>query len=101
MQIVIDINADYYEMIKHDVEINHSDYLPVKLIAKGTPFPEAKWEEKSVINIEDEPNAITEWQSARCSNCNLYHTTPYSYYFDNYNYCPNCGARMTESEDKE
>ena len=34
------------------------------------------------------------WQSAKCSVCGRYHTTPYMYSFKNYNYCPNCGARM-------
>ena len=48
-----------------------------------------QWEEKSVFEGE-----IQEWQSARCSVCNKYHTTPYLYYFDSFNYCPNCGASM-------
>jgi len=38
MQIVIDIDEDYYELIKHDVK-NGMDYLPCKLIANGTPLP--------------------------------------------------------------
>ena len=49
-----------------------------------------KWEERGVSTEK----AIDEWQSARCSACGLYHTTPYLYYFRDYNYCPNCGARM-------
>ena len=40
---------------------------------------------------------IEEWQSAYCSICGKYHTTPYAYYFINYDYCPNCGALMSES----
>ena len=54
-----------------------------------------KWEEKEVHEkgtLED----IEEWQSARCSACGKYHTAPYMYYFNNYNFCPNCGAKMTE-----
>ena len=54
-----------------------------------------KWEEKEVHEkgtLED----IEEWQSARCSVCGKYHTAPYMYYFNNYNFCPNCGAKMTE-----
>lgn len=47
-----------------------------------------RWLEKEVITDK----VIEEWQSARCSKCNLYHTTPFSYYFDNYNFCPNCGS---------
>lgn len=49
-----------------------------------------KWEEREVSSEK----VIDEWQSARCSVCGKYHTTPYMYYFVNYNYCPNCGARM-------
>ena len=54
-----------------------------------------EWLEKEV----NDDIKITEWQSARCSNCGLYHTTPYMYYFDEYNYCPNCGADMRGEED--
>ena len=52
--------------------------------------PTAEWLECKVI---DDVN-IDEWQSAKCSACGLYHTTPYMYYFSNYKFCPNCGARM-------
>lgn len=38
MQIVIDIDEDYYEIIKHDVD-KGMDYLPCVLIAKGAPLP--------------------------------------------------------------
>lgn len=99
MKLVIDLRDKDYERIKSMYIHNNATAEDFRrIILNGTALSDAKWEEKSVINIEDEPNAITEWQSARCSNCNLYHTTPYSYYFDNYKYCPNCGARMAESE---
>ena len=39
MKIVIDIDEDYYEIIKHDVNVNHNDYKPLKIIANGTPLP--------------------------------------------------------------
>ena len=38
MQIVIDIDEDYYELIKHDVKYG-MDYLPFELIANGIPLP--------------------------------------------------------------
>ena len=38
MFIVIDIDEEYYEIIKNDVK-NGMDYLPCKLIANGTPLP--------------------------------------------------------------
>lgn len=49
-----------------------------------------KWLERKVSS----ENVIDEWQSARCSVCGKYHTTPYMYYFDSFSFCPNCGARM-------
>ena len=55
-----------------------------------------EWLEKEVFDNTDEDFVwkIEEWQSARCSVCGKYHTTPYMYYFDNFNYCPYCGAKM-------
>ena len=38
MKVIIDISEDYYEIIKHDVQ-GGNDYLPFKLIAKGTLLP--------------------------------------------------------------
>ena len=38
MELIIDIDEDYYELIKHDVK-NGMDYLPCKLIANGIPLP--------------------------------------------------------------
>lgn len=56
--------------------------------------PQGEWEEKTTFHNADDNPIIEEWQSARCSVCHKYHTTPYIYYFDNYNFCPNCGADM-------
>lgn len=50
-----------------------------------------KWEDQEVV---ENKKIIEEWQSAKCSVCGKYHTTPYMYYFDDFNYCPNCGADM-------
>lgn len=49
-----------------------------------------KWEEKTICDDA----VITEWQSARCPVCKKYHTTPYMYFFHDYNYCPECGADL-------
>jgi len=49
-----------------------------------------RWEERKVAD----GNSIEDWQSARCSVCGKYHTTPYFYTFYYYKYCPHCGARM-------
>jgi len=53
---------------------------------------EGKWEEKEYFDLEN--TTIEQMQSARCSVCGKYHTTPFSYYFTEYNYCPSCGARL-------
>lgn len=39
MKVVIDIDENYYEILKHDVKVNHMDYIPCVLIANGTPLP--------------------------------------------------------------
>ena len=39
MKIVVTIDDEYYELLKHNVEVYHSDYVPVKLLAQGTPLP--------------------------------------------------------------
>ena len=54
-----------------------------------------KWEEREVLSEK----VIDEWQSARCLVCGKYHTTPYMYFFQVYNYCPTCGARMRGGDD--
>ena len=58
-----------------------------------------KWSDKEIIE-DRKDSKIQEWQQARCSVCNKWHTTPYMYYFDNYNYCPNCGADMRKEAQK-
>ena len=64
----------------------------LKHIPAAQPEP-GEWLEKEVV---DEPNGkiITQWQSAKCSKCGRYHTTPYLYYFTEYPFCPNCGSPM-------
>ena len=56
------------------------------------------WSEREVFSNAG-GKVIEEWQSAFCPYCKRYHTTPYMYYFDNYNYCPNCGHFMWEDKD--
>lgn len=56
-----------------------------------TPQPKVgEWLEKEI----NSDKVIEEWQSARCSVCDKYHTTPYMYYFSHYDYCPHCGSKM-------
>lgn len=60
-----------------------------------------EWVEKEVIHKDEASKVIEEWQSAKCSNCGLYHTTPYLYSFFHYNYCPHCGASMIQGGKQE
>ena len=62
------------------------------------PVVRGEWKECEVVQEHGDEPIIDEWQSARCSVCGKYHTTPYMYYFDNFNYCPNCGAEMKQND---
>lgn len=53
-----------------------------------------RWLEKEVFHEVESSSPIEQWQSAKCSVCGKYHTTPYLYYFDDYAFCPNCGSPM-------
>lgn len=58
----------------------------------AVPVVHGRWTERHVDYVSD--CAIDEVQTAKCSVCGLYHTTPYLYSFKDYNFCPSCGARM-------
>ena len=53
-----------------------------------------RWIERQVGNVSD--CAINDIQTAKCSVCGLYYTTPYIYSFTEYEFCPHCGAAMLE-----
>lgn len=38
MKVLIDIDNEYLEIVRHQVE-HGDDFLPFKIIAKGTPLP--------------------------------------------------------------
>ena len=59
----------------------------------AVPVVHGHWEEEQIV---DDSTIIEIWQSAKCSKCGRYHTTPYAYYFDKFHYCPQCGAKMDE-----
>lgn len=90
-QAAIDEIKAVYEW--HDVPteermIQHFKALPTAQPKKG------KWEEIKVF-----PASEIELQSARCSACKRYHTTPYLYNYTHYNFCPHCGARMVNEDE--
>lgn len=55
------------------------------------PVVRGKWEEREVFAAKGNVDML---QSAFCPVCKRYHTTPYSYFFTVYAFCPNCGADM-------
>ena len=40
IKLIIEIERDYYELMKYDVEQNGADYKPFKIIANGKPYEE-------------------------------------------------------------
>lgn len=83
-RMIVDIHGD----IEGDFEII-APYIEREKV-------HGEWEECEIVQERGDEPIIDEWQSARCSVCGKYHTTPYMYYFDHFNYCPNCGADMRE-----
>ena len=77
-----------YAAGKYVPMLGKPDFCP---LAEVEEPPTGKWEDRSIL---EDSKAIDVWQSALCSNCRRYHTTPYLYSFKHYDFCPHCGARM-------
>lgn len=97
--------ADYVPKDFHDktceaMAKRHQEEIADILERADADRPQGEWVEKTKFHNADDDPIIEEWQSAKCSVCGKYHTTPYLYYFDDYNYCPNCGARMKGTDDE-
>ena len=68
-------------------------YEAIHYIPQSEPEQtEGIWTECEVFDNAD--YEIQQWQSMKCSNCGKYHTTPYKYKLNLYQYCPYCGAKM-------
>lgn len=97
MDKYIEIGAVYNtltEYYHHTTEFQHlalREALSRIPAADVVPVVHGRWEQKEVFEAK---GRVDELQSAFCPVCQRYHTTPYSYYFTHYNYCPNCGALM-------
>lgn len=96
-QAAIDVVRKWFDKIQlnGDICLDGIASLPSVTPQKKST---GSWVEKQVVDNEEVE--IEQWQSARCSKCDKYHTTPYLYYFDDYNYCPNCGAKMEVADEK-
>ena len=83
MLIVIDAHEkDYQSLLNGNITFGLLD-----AIKNGRPLPTAKW---IVIHTNG-------GKFIRCSNCK----TSCCYDDRDYEYCPNCGSKMSESEDEE
>lgn len=82
----------------HDTVIEDTDVVAYEVREAFISMPTAdvqevkhgQWQQEDVVYGMD----IEAWQSAKCSACGRFHTTPFLYYFNGYNYCPHCGAKM-------
>lgn len=82
----------------HEWTVKQMDKLQFVYVSDCVNVAHGQWTERHVDTLEE--TTIDAWQSARCSVCGLYHTTPYLYSFTDYKFCPNCGARMKEDEER-
>lgn len=94
---LIDADALYDEMLIEMVMTGFQSRALSVIVTAPTidPIKHGHWEEKQVCE-----NIIKEWQSTRCSVCGKYHTTPFMYYMEEFEYCPRCGARMDGESDE-
>ena len=88
-QVVIDRLSHWYsDMLETGKE--QEDLIEViKAIPSAEPKT-AHW----IADIDRWGDVITTVNGYRCDKCNAFDS-------DKDNYCPNCGAKMAESEDKE
>ena len=74
-------------------------WLGKTLVGVAIQIPkEGHWEQERIISVEDAQ--VSMLQLATCPNCKRIHTTPYRYCFEEYAYCPKCGAKMGGNEDE-
>ena len=88
MKLLIDVEKDYFEMIKYNVACGEK-YKPFEIIADGIPYEDKPQGEWIIKPKENSQSAIL-----ICNKCN--HFIPITI---DKNYCPNCGADMRGKEE--
>lgn len=92
MKLLIDVEEDYYEMIKYNVE-HGQEYKPFEIIASGIPYeegPQGEWKEDAFSII--------------CPFCGMPIDDEVRWlYPDNFdlNFCPNCGKKLRWKGEEE
>ena len=66
----------------------------IKSMLDELDTPKAKWVKTSLSYYDDD-------YGYECSNCKEIYCTDYDFEEMQYNYCPNCGARMDDEVDDE
>lgn len=90
----LDIQVDKDELLKaltYDREQYKKGYHDAQPMV-------AEWEHIQVFEVEG--TVIDRLQSTYCPICHTYHTTPYVYSYNHYDYCPNCGSHMVREKMK-
>lgn len=101
MKLLIDVEKDYYEILKFNVE-NGQKYKPWEIIVNGTPYeerPQGEWikvkEERMSVDMSGE--IVTRY---KCSKCGRIIATFPNKLAEYYPFC-HCGAKMKGGADNE
>lgn len=99
MKIMIDVPEELYKVISEDKYGVHQGRV-YDIIRNGTPLPGlGHWSRKTKVDAYDIEGVKTWGIKCQCDRCTF--TTIVVEDFGYYSYCPNCGAKMAESEDEE
>ena len=86
MKLMIEIDKDYYELIKADVK-SGNDYKPCVLIANGKQIPKGEWITVKYAKTELNCPEKSMLDFVKCPFCETIHQ-------GRHNFCSRCGADM-------